>query len=132
MSNDKNVSGYDIQKAFPWAALILLVIILFYLWPHASQERVENKKNRAETTASVESTGSAKNKVESSRAEITSPILNFRSKPAIKERNVIAALSKGTQVKVLEIQGDWLKVQLDDGRIGFITSNKKYINYIKE
>lgn len=132
MSDNKNTKQLDILKLAPWVALVVLVIVMFTLWPRAQKGPVKSEKSQAETTASAESSTPVNNQAKSNKAEVISQILNFRSKPTIKEKNVIAAITKGTKVKVLEDQGKWLKVQLEDGRIGFITANKKYIKLINE
>ncbi|HEX21769.1 MAG TPA: SH3 domain-containing protein [Actinobacteria bacterium] len=131
MSEKKSMNQFDLKKALPWITLLFLIIIMFYLWPSSKSESGKPKKNISESTATVESSASVKNQTKVGHVQVVSPILNFRSKPVLNEKNIIATIKKGTTLKVVEKRDKWLKVQLDDGRIGFITGNKKYVKFIE-
>jgi len=55
-------------------------------------------------------------------ATVDTEILNVRSGPGTDNYPVIAKLSLGTKVPVLENRGDWLKVELADGRTGWVAA----------
>jgi cell wall-associated NlpC family hydrolase len=56
--------------------------------------------------------------------------VNFRSAPSTSA-TVYRLLPKGESIHVIEkVNNYWLKVQTKDGRIGYISANSKYTNYI--
>ncbi len=56
--------------------------------------------------------------------------LNMRSEPG-KRFAPLQLLKKGTKVKILERLNGWLKIE-HQGRVGYISSQKRYVRVIKE
>ncbi len=121
-------------KYLPWVILIIILGLIFYNLPKASNSS-SKKEKRAEKKAEKpakqsQTTPSPPPAQENARIEITTDLLNFRSKPDLSSKTVLATLKRGTQATILEKQERWLKIQLDDGRVGFISYKNKYIRFI--
>jgi|HigsolmetaAR203D_1030402.scaffolds.fasta_scaffold00786_8 cell wall-associated NlpC family hydrolase len=57
--------------------------------------------------------------------------VNFRAEPSAKAE-VYRMLKKGENIQVLErVNSYWLKVQDSSGKVGYISSDSKYIDYIQ-
>lgn len=54
-------------------------------------------------------------------------LLRLRSRPYNDEPNEIGVLNESERVTILKDMGDWLKVQTEDGRVGYVVTH-----YIKE
>ena len=64
-----------------------------------------------------------------SQAKVTYGV-NFRSQPSVKS-DVYRMLKKGETITVLEqVNKYWLKVRDKNGKVGYISSDSKYIEYI--
>ena len=125
---------FNLQKSGPWLLLAVLILLIFYLWPQSDQA-VKPAKSVSRSENSTTSTTSSPPPVagdKGKQARILSDMLNFRSKPSKSDRTIIATISKGTVVKVIDSQDGWLKVELNDGsgRVGFITSDPKFVGLI--
>lgn len=59
---------------------------------------------------------------------VNADILNLREMPSL-EAAILKKLSRGTQAKALQSQGDWSQVQLDDGTKGWV--HRTYIKEVK-
>lgn len=54
-------------------------------------------------------------------------LLRLRSRPYNDEPNEIGILNESERVKILEVLGDWLKVETSNGKVGYVVTH-----YIKE
>ena len=132
MAQRAKTDEFNLLKAGPWIMLAVIVVLLFYLWPGGGKSASSVKsKNGAESSA-TSTTASPPANTPGSQAEILSDILNFRSKPSLSGKVVIGTVSKGTMVKIVERKDKWLKVELIDGRVGYLSFDPKYIHIVGE
>lgn len=119
------------QKAKPkqilaWLALFLIVIWLGANRPRGETGAVDSRETSESGDSSAESSASTAPKA-GNKAEVITNVLNLRSEPNTNAGTVIGNLPKGTVLEVLEEQGDWLKVRLDDGRVGHVAYGPQLI-----
>lgn len=108
--------------------MVLLVALLVINRPGPLSENTESGDRRH----SKETTETSSTVTAGQRAEITTDGLNLRSAPDANEEAIIGTLRKGLVVEVLEKQPGWLKIKLDDGRIGYVAFQEQYIKFLDE
>lgn len=123
----EKTNEFNIFKIVPWVVLVSLVLLLFYLWPRGENVKTKSRIGKESTEAAASTATPASS---SAQAQIVSDMLNFRAKPSLGERSIIGTISKGTVVKLIERQDKWLKVELSDGRIGYVSADPKFVKII--
>lgn len=128
MSQRAKEKELNLLKAGPWLALGIIVLLLFYLWPggRPTAKTVKTAISSDSTATAPVATPAAP---QGSQAQILD-LLNFRSRPSLSDTAVIGTVSKGSTVKVVEHKDKWLKVELSDGRIGYIAFDPKYVRLL--
>jgi len=122
---------FNDQKAKPKQFLAWLALFLIVVWLGANRPRGETVAvNSSEPSKSRDSSAAppaATAPKAGNKAEVVTDILNLRSEPNTNAGTVIGNVPKGTVVEVLEEQGSWLKVRLNDGKVGFVAYGPKLI-----
>lgn len=104
--------------------LVLLIVTVYFSWPR--DDAAVKKAGTALETTSTTSTSTPPPAAAVEQVKVIA-ILNLRSRPSLDEKTVIGTVNKGEVVKVLERQDKWLKIQLGNGRGGYIANDPKFI-----
>lgn len=114
-------------KVFGWAMLGFLLVYLIYTTisvltsAPTTASRDEGAKTSSTSTSSTSTTTTLKKA--SGTLDITGNIVNVRSAPEVSGDNIIIRLNNGDTVKLIEDKDGWFKVELDDGRTGYIKND---------
>lgn len=92
-------------------------------WASSSYIRVEDKTE--DNSSQNENTGNTtQNNTYPFNGKVIAFTLNVRSGARV-DREIVATLAGGSEVKVVSLLGDWYKIQLSDGKLGWV--NRTYI-----
>lgn len=121
-----------IRKVIPWLFLLVLIFFIVVNWPRSSGRQALPNKGNGDKVLKIESQQRSPKPPKPQEAEVLVELLNFRSSPSSSRNSIVGTLAKGTRVKVIKQQGEWLEIELSDGRKGFITAKPRYIRLINE
>lgn len=125
-SRDKNIKQY-----LPWL-ILLIAVYLVYSQYSAGSGTVSNSDDvpSLESTATPKPAQPATEETEAGKnrqVEVLVEPLNLRAQPTKAANNVIASLTKSSQLTLQEQSNGWLKVSLPDGRSGYVAYDKRYV-----
>ena len=92
-------------------------------WASSSYISVEDKTedNSSQNTSTGNTT---QDNTYPFNGKVVASTLNVRSGARV-DREIVATLAEGSEVKVVSLLGDWYKIQLSDGKVGWV--NRAYI-----
>lgn len=125
-SRDKNIKQY-----LPWIILLIAVFAVYSQYSGGS-----GTVSNSDEVPSLESTATPrpeqpaaeeKEAGKNRQVEVLVEPLNLRAQPTKSANNVIASLTKSSQLTLQEQSNGWLKVSLPDGRSGYVAYDKRYV-----
>ena len=89
-------------------------------WANSNYISVENKVQEG-SSQNANTGNTVQNNTYPFNAKVTASTLNVRSGARV-DREIITTLAEGSHIKVLSSLGDWYKIQLSDGKVGWASS----------
>ena len=89
-------------------------------WANSNYISVENKVQEG-SSQNVNTGNTAQNNTYPFNAKVTASTLNVRSGARV-DREIITTLAEESHIKVISSLGDWYKIQLSDGKVGWASS----------
>lgn len=126
-SRDKNIKQY-----LPWLILLIAVYAVYSAYSGgsgaiSSSGDSPSLESTSTTKPAAPPSSDGKEAGKNRQVLVLVEPLNLRSAPTKSANNVIASLTKASQLTLQEQANGWLKVSLPDGRSGYVAYDTRYV-----